>query len=136
MGSVEITSRTAWMTVLLLGVRASLGLLRVPALPAAGNSVRSARAWVMTAHVVIGLVLPPLAFAHGWLSMKLPSIRGTSASGLSIATAALLLLAVQAVTRMTMLRFKEPQRIAIGRLHLAMAVLLAALAGAQVLLNG
>jgi len=68
--------------------------------------------------------------------MKLPSIRGTSASGLSIATAALLLLAVQAVTRMTMLRFKEPQRIAIGRLHLAMAVLLAALAGAQVLLNG
>jgi len=47
-----------------------------------------------------------------------------------------LLLAVQAVTRMTMLRFKEPQRIAIGRLHLAMAVLLAALAGAQVLLNG
>jgi hypothetical protein len=37
---------------------------------------------------------------------------------------------------MTMLRVKEPQRIAIRRMHFAMAALLAALAGADVLLNG
>ena len=124
------------MTVLLLGAQASLGLLRVRALPAAGNSLRSPRTWVLTAHAVIGLALPPLALAHGWCSMKLPGIRGTSASGLWIATAALLLLAAQAVTGMTVLRLREPQRIAIRRLHSAMAVLLAALAGAHVLLNG
>jgi heme A synthase len=67
--------------------------------------------------------------------MKLPGIRGTSASGLWIATAALLLLGLQAVTGMTMLRLKEPQLIAGRRLHLAMAVILVALAGAHVFLN-
>lgn len=136
MGLVEITSRTAWMTVLLLGAQASLGLLRARALPVAGNSLRSVRAWAMTAHAVLGLVLPTLAFAHGWFSMKLPEIRRTSAYGLWFATAALLLLAVQAVTALTMPRLREPQRIAIRRLHFAMAVLLAALAGAHVWLIG
>ena len=83
---VEITSRTAWMTVLLLGAQASLGLLLVRALPAAANSLRSVRTWVLTVHAVIGLALPPLVLAHGWFSMKLPGIRGTSMAGLWIAS--------------------------------------------------
>jgi hypothetical protein len=135
MGLVEITSRTAWMTVLFLGAQASLGLLLVHALPAAGNSSRSARTWVLTVHAVLGLALPPLAFAHGWFSMKLPGIRVTSMAGLCIATTALLLLAVQAVTGIMMLRLREPQRVPIRRLHFAMAVFLAVLAGAHVFLN-
>ena len=135
MSLVEITSRTAWMTVLLLGAQASPGLLRVRALPAASISDLSARARVMTAHAVIGLALPSLAFAHAWFSMKLPGIRGTNASGLWIATAALFLLAVQAVTGMAMLRLTEPQLLAGRRLHLSMAVLLVAFAGTHVFLN-
>ena len=136
MGLAEITSRTARVTVLLLGAQASLGLLRVRAWLATGNSLRSAHTWVLTAHAVIGLALPPLALAHGWFSMRVPGIRGTSASGLRMATAALLLLAMRAVTGMTMLRPSEPQQIAIRRFYSAMAVLLAALAGAHVFLNG
>jgi heme A synthase len=135
MVTAEIANRAAWITALLLGAQASLGLIRVRVLSRADNSIRRARAWVLTGHAVIGLALPLLALAHGWFSMKLPGIRGTRASGLWIATAALLLLGVQAVTGMTMLRLKEPQRIADRRLHLAMAVLLVALAGAHVFLN-
>jgi len=77
-----------------------------------------------------------MALAHGWFSMKLPGICGKCASGLWIATAAFLLLGVQAVTGITMLRLREPQRVAVRRLHSVMAVLLAALVGAHVLLNG
>jgi hypothetical protein len=132
---VEIASGTAWMTVLLLGAQASLGPLLVRTVPAASNSLRSARTWVLTVHAVIGLALPPLVFAHGWFSMKLPGIRGTSMARLWIATVALLLLAVQAVIGITMLRLREPRRIAIRRLHCAMAVLLAVLAGAHIFLN-
>ena len=89
----------------------------------------------MTAHAVIGIALPAVAFAHAWFSMKLPGIRGTNASALWIATVAPLLLVVQAGTGMTMLRLKEPQRIAGRRLHLRMAVLLVVLGGAHVFLN-
>jgi hypothetical protein len=132
---MEITSGTAWMTALLLGVEASLGLLRVRALTAAGHLVRSSRAWALTGHTVIGLTVIALAFLHAWFSMKLPGIRGTSASGLWIATAALLLLAAQAASGMTMLRLTEPQRVTMRRLHLLMAVLLLVLAGVHVFLN-
>jgi hypothetical protein len=135
MGTAEIAHRMAWITALLLGAQASLGLTRVRALPPADSSIRCAGAWVLAGHTAIGLVLPPMALAHGWFSMKLPGIRGASASGLWIATAALLLLAVQVVTGLTMLRLREPERIAIRRAHFAMAVLLAALAGAHVFLN-
>ena len=38
-----MTSRTAWMTVLLLGALVSPGFFRVPAWARAGSSVRSAR---------------------------------------------------------------------------------------------
>ena len=136
MAAAEIANHTAWITALLLGAQASLGLLRVRALPGAGNSVRSARTWVLAAHVVIGLAVPPLALAHGWFSMKVPGIRRTSAAGLWIATAALLLLGVQAVAGITMLRVGDPERITTRRVHLALAVVLIGLAATHVLLNG
>ena len=72
MALMEITSRTAWMTVLLLGVPVSLGFFRVPALARAGSPVRSARPWVLTGHTVTGLALPLPVFAHAWASMKVP----------------------------------------------------------------
>jgi len=86
-------------------------------------------------HNLVTLALPFLAFARAWSSMKLPGIRGTSASRLWIATAALLLLAVQAVSGMMMLWLTEQPRIAVPRLPVAMAVLLVALAGAHVFLE-
>jgi hypothetical protein len=75
MGLIEITSRTARMTALLLGAQVSLGFFRVPALARGGSPVRPARARMLTGHTVIGLALPSLAFAHAWSSMKLPGIR-------------------------------------------------------------
>lgn len=131
MGSLGITSLTAWITALLLGVQGLLGLCRVRASAAAG----SARTWALTGHTIIGFVLSPLAFAHAWFSMKLPSIRATNASGLWIATAALLLLAAQALTGMTMLPQIRPQRVAIRRGHFAMAILLGTLVSAHVFLK-
>lgn len=53
----------AWMTVLLLGAQVSLGSFRVPALARAGSPVRSARAWVLTGHTVIGLAMAALLVA-------------------------------------------------------------------------
>lgn len=95
MGSLGITSFTAWITALLLSVQALLGLFRVRASAATGSA------------------------------------RATNASGLWIATVALLVLAAQAMTGMTMLPQKGRQRIPIRRLHLAIAVILVALAGTQ-----
>ena len=86
MVTAEIANRAAWITALLLGAQASLGLIRVRVLSRADNSIRRARAWVLTGHAVIGLALPLLALAHGWFSMKLPGIRGTSMAGLWIAS--------------------------------------------------
>jgi hypothetical protein len=63
MGLMEITSRTAWMTVLLLGAQVSLGFFRVLALARAGSPVCSPRAWVLTGHTVIGLAMAALLVA-------------------------------------------------------------------------
>lgn len=118
------------MTVLLLPAPVSLGFRHW--LGAVALSVLRAHGY---SHTVIALALPLLAFAHAWSSMKLPGSRRTSASGLWIATTALLLLAVQAVCGVTMPRLTKQQRIAIRRLHLAMADLLVALPGTHVFLN-
>lgn len=135
-GTDEISSRTAWMTVLLLSVQVSLGLFQARTLTAAGKSARSTRVWALTGHTIIGLSLLPLAFAHACFSMKLPGISGTSVAGLWFATAVLLLLAAQAMTGLTMLPQKGPRGVVIRRIHFAMAVLLAALVSAHVFLNG
>lgn len=105
-----MTTLTAWITALLMGVQALLGLFCVRASAAA----RSARTWALAGHATIGLVLPARAFAHAWFSMKLPGIHSTNGFGLWIATAALLLLAAQAITGTTMVPKKGPQRAPFG----------------------
>lgn len=135
MGTAAVTSSAAWITALLLGGQALLGLIHVRALPARGHSIRGMR-WLLAGHAVIGLVLPPLTFVHAWSSMKLPGIRGTSAVGLWIATIALLLLVIQGSIGLSLLRSSKPQRINLRRQHFAMGVILVVLAGMHVLLNG
>lgn len=132
MGTAEITSSTAWITALLLGGQASLGLIRTRVFPTQGDSIRG---WFLTGHTIIGLVLPPLAFAHAWSAMNLPCVRGTSAAGLWIATLALLLLVVQGLIGLSLLPPSGPHRIRPRRLHLAMGFILMALASGHALLN-
>lgn len=136
MGAAVITSRTAWIVALLLVMQASLALFRVRALPATSASAFPARAWLLTAHAILGFVLPPLTLMHAWNSMRLPGASGTSAPGLWIATGALLLLVVQAASGASLLRRNQLLHSGTRRLHLAMAAVLVVLAGIHVVLNG
>jgi len=136
MDAAGITSRTAWVVVLLLVMQASLGLFRVRALPATSASAFRARAWLLTAHAIVGFVLLPLTLMHARNSMRLPGMSRTSVPGLWMATGALLLLVAQAASGASLLRLNEPQRNRTRRLHLAMAAVLVMLAGIHVVLNG
>jgi len=136
MGAAGITSRTAWVVALLLVMQASLGVFRVRALPATSVSAFPARAWLLTAHAIVGFVLLPLTLMHAWNSMRLPGMSRTSVPGLWMATGALLLLVAQAASGASLLRLNEPQRNGTRRLHLAMAAVLVMLAGIHVVLNG
>ena len=132
MGEAEIGYQTAWITAAVLGAQALIGRFGVRAMPRSANSVRSR---MLAGHMVIGIALAPLAFAHAWFSMKTPHVRETSAAGLWVATFALLLVIAQALIGMSMLRLGESQGTGFRRLHLAMAIMLITLAGVHMALN-
>ena len=135
MGEAEIGYQTAWITAAVLGAQALIGRFGVRAMPRSANSVRSTRPRMLAGHMVIGIALAPLAFAHAWFSMKTPHVRETSAAGLWVATFALLLVIAQALIGMSMLRLGESQGTGFRRLHLAMAIMLITLAGVHMALN-
>jgi hypothetical protein len=135
MGAAELASRTAWITALALAAQVSLGLWRVRVMPASTASFRSILGPILAGHIVIGVALPMVTLIHAWSSMKLPNIRETSVAGLWVAIAGLLLLFMQAAVGASLLWRSEPQRLGFRRVHLAMAVIVVALAGAHVLLN-
>lgn len=131
MQAAEITSRTAWITALLLGLQASLGLFRVRAVPSAYPVWRR---WVLVDHVAIGVALPVFSFLHVWFSVKQPSIRGTSTVGLWIGTLGTLFMVSQILVGSSMLGTVEHTQT--RRLHFAIATVLVVLAGAHIALNG
>jgi hypothetical protein len=67
--------------------------------------------------------------------MKVPDIHRTSAAGLCVAIA-LLLIAVQAVIEVLLLLRNEPGPNGFRRWHLATALILVLLAGTDIILNG
>ena len=85
------------------------------------------------AHIVLGLILPPLTFAHAWLSMKSVSIKSANTAGLWLATAALLLLGVQVLLGTALIRPSESSG-SLKRVHLAVGLGILALASVHVLL--
>jgi hypothetical protein len=80
MDSIAIT---AWVAAAMLLSQGSIGIFGVR------------RRILREPHILFGLILPPLTFAHAWLSMKSVSMKSANMAGLWLATAALLLLGVQ-----------------------------------------
>jgi len=84
---------------------------------------------------VLGLILPLLTCAHAWLSMKSVSMKSANRAGLWFATAALLLLGVQALLGTALIRPSESPG-SLKRVHLAVGLGILALASVHVLLIG
>jgi hypothetical protein len=85
-------------------------------------------------HIALGLILPPLTFAHSWLSMKSVSMKSSNMTGLWLATAALLLLGVQVLLGIARIRPCESSG-SLKRVHLAVGLGTLALASGHVLLS-
>lgn len=112
---------TAWAAAAMLLSQASIGIF--------GASASIFR----KAHIVLGLILPLLTFAHAWLSMKSVSMKSADMAGLWFATAALLLLGVQALLGIALIRPSESPG-SLKRVHLAVGLGILALASVHVLL--
>jgi hypothetical protein len=113
---------TAWMTAAMLLAQASIGLFGV------------SRRILREPHIVLGLILLPLTFAHAWLSMKSVSMQSAHMAGLWLATAALLLLGVQVLLGTALIRPSESSG-SLKRVHLALGLGILALASVHVLLT-
>jgi heme A synthase len=109
---------TAWMTAAMLLSQAPIGIFGVR------------RRILREPHIVLGLILPLLTCAHAWLSMK-----SANRAGLWFATAALLLLGVQALLGTALIRPSESPG-SLKRVHLAVGLGILALASVHVLLIG
>ena len=83
------------MTAAMVLAQASIGLFGV------------SRRILREPHIVLGLILLPLTFAHAWLSMKSVSMKSANMAGLWLATAALLLLGVQVLLGTALIRPSE-----------------------------
>jgi len=84
-------------------------------------------------HIVLGLILPLLTFAHASLSMTSVSMKSPNIAGLWLATAALLLLGVQVPLGTALIRPYESSG-SLKKVHLAVGFGILALASAHVLL--
>ena len=84
-------------------------------------------------HVVLGLILPLLTFAHAWLSMKSVSMKYANMAGLWLATVAFLLLGVQVLLGTALIGPSESSG-SLKRVHLAAGLGILALASVHVLL--
>ena len=114
---------TAWMTAAMLLSQAPIGIFGVR------------RRILREPHIVLGLILPLLTCAHAWLSMKSVSMKSANRAGLWFATAALLLLGVQALLGTALIRPSESPG-SLKRVHLAVGLGILALASVHVLLIG
>jgi hypothetical protein len=85
-------------------------------------------------HIVLGLILPPLTFAHAWQSMKSVSMKSADMAGLWLATAALLLLGVQVLLGTALIRPSESSG-SLERVHLALGLGILAVASVHVFLT-
>jgi hypothetical protein len=112
---------TAWIAAAMLLAQASVGLF--------GVSRRTLR----ESHIVLGLILLPLTFAHAWLSMKSVSMKSDNLAGLWLAAAALLLLGVQVLLGTALIRPSEGSG-SFRRVHLAVGLGILSLASVHVLL--
>jgi hypothetical protein len=110
---------TAWMVAAMLLTQAALGLSRAN------------RHVLRRLHTVLGILLLPLTFVHCWLSMTTVSMRSANATGLWIATAAFLLLAVELSLGATLIRSSESARL--RSVHLAVGLGIVFPAGVHVL---
>lgn len=86
-------------------------------------------------HIALGLILLPVTFAHAWLSMKSVSVKSANLPELWLATAALLLLGVQVLLGTALIRPSESSG-SLKRVHLAVGLVILALASGHVLLIG
>jgi uncharacterized membrane protein len=112
---------TAWVAAAMLLSQTSIGIFGVR------------RRILREPHIVLGLILPLLTFAHAWLSMKSVSMKSANMAGLWLATAALLLLGVQVLLGTALIRPSESSG-SLKRVHLAVGLGILALASVHVLL--
>ena len=109
------------MTAAMVLAQASIGLFGV------------SRRILRESHIVLGLILPLLTFAHAWLSMKSVSMKSANMAGLWLATVALLLLGVQVLLGTALIGPSEKSG-SLKRVHLAVGLSILALASVHVLL--
>jgi hypothetical protein len=112
---------TEWTVAAMLLTQAALGLSRAN------------RHVLRRLHIVLGILFLPVTFVHSWLSMKTVSMESANATGLWIATAAFLLLAVELLLGATLIRSSESAP-SLRRVHLAVGLGIVFLAGVHVLL--
>lgn len=113
---------TAWVASAMLLSQAAIGIFGV------GRSI------FRKAHIVLGMILPLLTFAHAWLSMTSVSMQSANIAGLWLATAALLLLGVQGLLGTALIRPSESSG-SLKRVHFAVGLGILALASVHVLLT-
>jgi hypothetical protein len=118
---VDFRAITEWIMAAMLLSQASIGIIGV------------GRRILRQSHVVLGLILPPLTFAHAWLSMKGVSVKSADMAGLWLATAALMLLGVQVLLGTALTRPSERSG-SLKSFHLAVGLSILALASVHVLL--
>jgi hypothetical protein len=113
---------TAWMAATMILAQASIGFFGI------------SRRILRQSHIVLGLILLPLTFAHAWLSMTSVSMKSANIAGLWLATAALLLLGVQVLIGTALIRPSESSG-SLKKVHLAVGFGILALASVHVLLT-
>lgn len=99
----------------MLLAQASFGLLR--------NGHRTLR----PVHIALGFLLLPLILAHAWLSMNAQTMRTANAIGIWLATAALLMLALQLFLGTELIRSASSR--SSRKIHLAIGLAVLSLVG-------
>lgn len=122
MDLVSSAASTPRIAAVLLLAQASFGLFSVN------------RRVLRGSHIVLGIILIPVIFAHAWLAMKMVPIQFANAVGLRLASTALLLLGVQLLLGVILIRPSEHSR-SLRRVHLVVGLGIVSLAGVHVLLT-
>jgi hypothetical protein len=119
---MDLVASTGWMTVAMLLIQASFGLVRV--------NRRILRGF----HIALGMVLLPVTLAHAWISMRAVPAKFAGAVGLRLATSALLLLGGQLLLGTTLIRPSAGSG-SLRKLHLVVGLVIVSLASVHVLLT-
>jgi hypothetical protein len=135
MTSTEIASASGWTAAILVSCTVFLPYLaRAPLRHRFNMAVHGARR-LMRLHYVIGFAVLALALIHMWVSMTGGMARHTRASGLYIATVALAVLVVQAMSGSTMSFGQVRATIGLRRSHFMTMLAIVALVGLHIALN-